>query len=94
MLRLAGDEAELITIAVDPKWRGKGVGRRCCAPLFDDLLLTPARRMLLEVAADNPRGDQALPASRALPRSPQRKGYYPAPDGTPATALVMARDLG
>ena len=26
MLRLAADEAELMTIAVEPKWRGKGVG--------------------------------------------------------------------
>ena len=24
----------------------------------------------------------------------ERKGYYPRPDGTPATAIVMARDLG
>jgi ribosomal-protein-alanine N-acetyltransferase len=26
MLRIAADEAELVTIAVDPKWRRKGVG--------------------------------------------------------------------
>jgi ribosomal-protein-alanine N-acetyltransferase len=24
----------------------------------------------------------------------ERKGYYPRADGTPATAIVMARDLG
>jgi ribosomal-protein-alanine N-acetyltransferase len=93
MLRHLGDDAELITIAVDRKWQRKGVGLALMRALFDDLMTTPARRLLLEVAADN------APALRlygklGFARLSERQGYYPRPDGSPATAIVMARDLG
>eukprot|EP01036_Dinobryon_divergens_P051461 gene51461-68869_t len=54
MLRLLGDDVELMTIAVDPKYRGKGVGAALMRACFEDLLMTPSKRMILEVAADNP----------------------------------------
>lgn len=93
MLRLAADEAEVISVAVDRKWRGKGVGRALLRAALEDLMMTPARRLFLEVAEDN------TPATRLYRREGfaevgKRAGYYPRPDGTPATALVMARDLG
>src|SRR5690606_4365505 len=53
MLRLVADEAELITIAVDPKWRGKGIGAALLRAALEALTMTPARRFFLEVAADN-----------------------------------------
>lgn len=93
MVRLVGDEAELITIAVDPKWRRRGVGAALLRAVFDDLLMTPARRMFLEVAADNAAAIR-LYGKYGFARVSERKGYYPRPDGTPATAIVMARDLG
>ena len=93
MTRLVGDEAELITIAVDPKWRKKGVGAALLRAVFDDLLMTSARRMFLEVAADNAAAIKLYGKFGFLKVS-ERKGYYPRPDGTPATAIVMARDLG
>lgn len=93
LIRVVADEAELLTIAVDPKWRGKRVGQALLKAVFDDLLLTPAKRMFLEVSEENAaaiklyqREDFAVISSR--------KGYYPKPDGSQATALVMARDLG
>jgi len=93
MLRLAADEAELMTIAVDPKWRGKGVGRALLEAAFADLLMSPARRMFLEVAADNAAAI-ALYRGHGFAEIGRRSGYYPRPDGTPATALVMSRNLG
>ena len=93
MLRLAADEAELMTIAVDPKWRGKGVGRALLEAAFADLLMSPARRMFLEVAADNAAAI-ALYRGHGFAEVGRRDGYYPRPDGTPATALVMSCNLG
>ncbi|HEY0918176.1 ribosomal protein S18-alanine N-acetyltransferase [Devosia sp.] len=93
MLRLAADEAELVTIAVDPRWRKKGVGLALMRALFEDLRMTPARRLFLEVAADNAAALR-LYGKLGFARVGERRGYYPRPDGAPATALVMARDLG
>lgn len=92
MLRLAGDEAELITIAIDPKLRGKGFGTALMRAMFDDLLRSPARRMVLEVAEDNPSA-LALYRKQRFREIGRRAGYYARANGVPATALVMARDL-
>ena len=93
MLRHLGEDAELITIAVDPRWRGKGVGRALLEAFFDDLRMSPAKRLVLEVAADN---EAALKLYNALgfEKISERSGYYARPNGQPATAIVMARDVG
>lgn len=93
MLRLLGDDVELMTIAVEPKFRGKGVGEALLKACFEDLLMTPSRRMILEVAADNPAAIR-LYGKLGFAKVSERKGYYARPDGQPATALVMARELG
>jgi ribosomal-protein-alanine N-acetyltransferase len=92
MLRLLGDDVELMTIAVDPKFRGKGVGAAIMKACFADLLMTPSKRMILEVAADNPAAIK-LYRNLGFQKISERKGYYARPDGQPATALVMARNL-
>ena len=93
MIRHLGEEAELITIAVDKKWRSKGVGLSLMRAVFDDLLMSPARKLFLEVATDNAAALK-LYGKLGFAKISERKGYYPRPDGTPATAIVMARDLG
>lgn len=93
MLRLAADEAELMTIAVAPKWRGKGVAAALLRAGFEDLLMSRARRLYLEVAADNGPA-LALYRRHGFAEIGRRDGYYARPDGKPATALVMSRDLG
>src|SRR5690606_38700379 len=92
MLRLLGDDAELMTIAVARKFQGKGVGAALLGAALADLRMTAARRMVLEVATDNPPA-LALYRRHGFTRVGERQGYYARPDGVPATALVMARDL-
>ncbi len=92
MLRLAADEAELITVAVDKGWRKRGIGRALLSAVIEDLRMTPARRLFLEVAADNPAALK-LYARHGFAKLSERQGYYARPDGRPATAIVMARDL-
>lgn len=93
MLRHLVDEVELITIAVDRRWRRKGVGLLLMRALLEALRMSSARRILLEVADDNAAAIR-LYDKLGFARIGERKGYYPRPDGTPATAIVMARDLG
>jgi ribosomal-protein-alanine N-acetyltransferase len=93
MLRLAADEAELMTIAVDPKWRSKGIGAALLRAGLEDLLTSRARRLFLEVAADNAPAI-ALYHRHGFAEIGRRDGYYARPDGKPATALVMSRNLG
>jgi ribosomal-protein-alanine N-acetyltransferase len=93
MLRLAADEAELMTIAVDPKRRNKGLGAALLNACLADLMTTSAKRLFLEVAADNAPAI-ALYRRHGFVEIGRRTGYYPRPDGQPATALVMARNLG
>lgn len=92
MLRLLGDDAELMTIAVEPKYRSKGVATALMRACFEDLLMTPSKRMILEVAADNPAAIKVY-SRLGFTKLSERKGYYARPDGQPATALVMARPL-
>ena len=93
MLRLAADDAELMTIAVDPKWRGKGIGAALLRAAFEDLLMSPAKKLFLEVAADNPAAI-ALYRKQGFAEIGRREGYFARANGQPATALVMARNLG
>jgi len=93
LIRVASDEAELITIAVDPKWRGKGIGRALLSAGFDRLLMTAAKAIFLEVAEDNPAAIALYRRSGFTPVG-RRGAYYARADGPPAAALVMRRVLG
>lgn len=92
LLRVGADEAELISIAVDPKWRGKGIGAALMRAALDDLRTTPARRLFLEVAIDNPAAVSLYKRLR-FAEIGRREAYYARATGAPATALVMALDL-
>lgn len=93
LIRTVLDEAELLTIAVEPKWRGKRIGQALLRAVFEDLRMSPARRMFLEVDEQNAAAVK-LYGREGFAKISTRKGYYPRTDGTAATALVMARDLG
>ena len=87
--RLAAGEAEILSVAMAPAWRGRGLSR----PLLDLHLRRLAglgvHAVFLEV------GESNAPAQRLYSRAGfhevgRRRGYYE--DG--ATALVLRRDLG
>lgn len=93
LIRLVADESELLTIVVDPKWRSKHIGQALLRAVFADLMMSPARSMFLEVDEQNAAAIR-LYTREGFQEISRRKGYYPRPDGSAATALVMKRDLG
>lgn len=86
--RVAGDEAEILTIAVLPPWRRHGLGQRLLDHAMAESRARGAEVMFLEVAADN-QAAQALYLARGFVRVGVRKGYYAGKD-----ALVMRAELG
>jgi ribosomal-protein-alanine N-acetyltransferase len=87
--RLVTGEAEILSIAIAPAWRGRGLAR----PLLDmhmrRLAGLGARTVFLEVDRHNAPAN-GLYMKAGFYEVGERKGYY---DGG-ATALVLRRDLG
>ncbi|WP_407049015.1 GNAT family N-acetyltransferase [Methyloraptor flagellatus] len=92
LFRHLGDEAEVLTIAVDPRYRTRGHGRGVLDAAIRRLYRDRAEALFLEVDAEN---TPALALYRRLGfrQVGERKGYYARPDAPPATALVMRADL-
>lgn len=90
--RVTGDEAELLTIVVAPKHRGKGVGAALMRAALQDLPMRAARRMLLEVDEGNEPAIR-LYSGLGFIRIGERQAYYARRDGSAATALVMGFEL-
>jgi ribosomal-protein-alanine N-acetyltransferase len=91
--RIAVDEAELLSIAVSSKRRGKGGSSKLLARHLARLQAAGARRVFLEVDEHN------VPALRLYARFGFseigiRPAYYARPDGTHGQARVLARALG
>jgi len=88
LARVAADEAEVLTLAVDPAVRRHGLGRA----LLEQVLATARQRgvhaIFLEVASGNGPG-RALYAGAGFVTVGRRQGYYP--DG--GDALVLRRPL-
>jgi ribosomal-protein-alanine N-acetyltransferase len=90
--RLAAEEAEILTIAVDRARRKAGVGRDLLRAHLAQVAAAGAARIFLEVDEHNAAA-LALYAHFGFARVGVRKGYYKRPDGTAAAALVMRREL-
>ena len=92
VFRFSGDEAELLSLAVARKWRGKGIGGALMQAAREDLRNTAVEHMFLEVEDGNA---PALALYRGLGfvEVGRRKAYYPKPDGGAATALIMRADI-
>ncbi|WP_307781329.1 GNAT family N-acetyltransferase [Agilicoccus flavus] len=86
-LDLAGEVADVMTIAVVPAARGAGHGRTLLAALEDAARAAGARHVLLEVQADNAAA-LGLYAARGFVEISRRRRYYGDVD-----AVVMRLDL-
>lgn len=84
-----GGQADVLTIAVDPRHWGRGIG----SALLGELIAEAARRgcteVFLEVREDNPRA-RTLYRNRGFTEIGLRRGYYQ-PSGV--NAVVMRKEL-
>lgn len=92
MGRAVAGEAELLTLAVLPTARGRGLGGRLVHGFLSAAQARAATTAFLEVAAGN---DTAIRVyERAgFAQTGRRKGYYSAPDGQRIDALILSRAL-
>jgi ribosomal-protein-alanine N-acetyltransferase len=88
MVRIAADEAEILTIAVSPTRRGNGFGRLLMEEALRRLYRERVAACVLEVNCDN---EPALGLYRRLgfEEVGARKGYYDSVGGSGGSALVM-----
>jgi ribosomal-protein-alanine acetyltransferase len=86
---IGAPDADVLTIAVDAGVRGRGIGRALLAHLLDAAARRGARRVFLEVRADNPVA-QALYVSEGFEPIGRRPHYYQPDD---VDAVVMRLDL-
>jgi [ribosomal protein S18]-alanine N-acetyltransferase len=90
--RLAGGEAEILSVAVAPSRRGRGLARKLLDLHLRRLAGLGATAVFLEVDEDN------APARRLYDRARfrdvgRRPAYYARGTQPPANALVLRRDL-
>lgn len=91
MLRVAADEAEILTLAVRPESRRRGAGRGLLVAAMQAATAAGASRMLLEVAEDNAAA-RALYAATGFAPVGRRPRYYP--DGRDAMVLAAPLPAG
>jgi ribosomal-protein-alanine N-acetyltransferase len=90
--RMAADEAEILSIAVAQRYRGRAVARSILRHHLGRLAALGVRKVFLEV---DERNVSALRLYRHAGFSEvgRRKGYYPNAAGGPTAALVLRRNL-
>lgn len=88
LMRMAADEAELLTIAVAPAHWRRGIGRTLLDAIVGASRASGARALFLEVAADNGAA-RALYDQAGFGVVGRRQGYYRRAAGPPADAIVM-----
>ncbi len=90
--RLVVDEAEILTIAVAPRFRRRGVGSALLATHLASLAGRGAKVLFLEVEAGN-HAALALYAQFDFHQIGERKAYYRKADGSSEAALMLRRDF-
>jgi ribosomal-protein-alanine N-acetyltransferase len=87
--RHAASEAEILSVAIAPKWRGRGLARPLLNLHLRRLAGFGVRAVFLDVDKSNAPA-RALYKRAGFHEVGQRQGYY----AGGATALVLRRDLG
>ncbi len=91
--RGAAGEAEVLTIAVDPGQRRRGIGRHLLDRHLRTLAEARVGTLFLEVEEANAAA-RALYVAAGFTEVGRREAYYRAPDGSRAAALILRRTLG
>ena len=92
LAQFVADEAEILSIGVAPDWQKKGVGRRLIDGLARALQRAEAKKVFLEVAADNDAALQLYSKAGFLGTG-LRRGYYERPGAAPVDAVTLALRL-
>jgi len=92
LTRTVADEAEILTLAVAPDARRRGIGRALVEAAAQEAARRGARSFFLEVAEDNPAA-LALYEDVGFQAVGLRRAYYARPGAPPADALVLRRPL-
>lgn len=90
--RVTLDEAELLTVAVDPAARRQGTARACLTGFEAEAARRGAARVFLEVARTNTAA-RALYVGAGYVEDGFRRGYYRCADGPPVDAVLMSKPL-
>jgi Fur family ferric uptake transcriptional regulator len=91
LVRVAADEAEILTLGTGPAHRRRGVAARLVEAAAGMAAAGGARALFLEVAEDNLPA-RGLYAGHGFAEVGRRKGYYSGGAGS-VDALVLRRDL-
>jgi len=89
VLGLAGEDAEIESLAVTAEWRRHGVARQICSDLLNWARARHAKHASLEVRVSNAAA-RSLYQSLGFREVALRRGYYRDPE---EDALVMTTDL-
>ena len=92
LCRVAADEAELLTLAVEPECRRSGIGAALLSDCETGAGKAGATRLFLEVGAGN-HAARRLYERAGYREAGRRKGYYERPDGSRDDALIMEKAL-
>ena len=92
LVRRTVEEAEVLTLAVDPAHRRRGLARRLLDHALEALRQRGTISCFLEVAIDN-QAARGLYAGAGFTQVATRRDYYQRPNGARADAIVMRRDL-
>jgi [ribosomal protein S18]-alanine N-acetyltransferase len=90
--RMGADEAEILTIAIDPRYRGHGLSRNLLLTHLGHLAARGVRTIFLEVEENN-RPALSLYKRTGFAVVGRRERYYQEPGGEQSNALLMRRDL-
>ncbi|KPQ14458.1 MAG: ribosomal-protein-alanine N-acetyltransferase [Rhodobacteraceae bacterium HLUCCO18] len=93
LLRVSGEEAELLSLDVLPEARRRGLGSEILREALHEAQARGACEVYLEVDTENAAALALYDRAGFVTRG-TRKRYYRKPDGTWGDALVMARFFG
>jgi ribosomal-protein-alanine N-acetyltransferase len=89
--RTGYEEEELLLFAVDPRWRGRGIGRALLHRFASDACGRGARRLLLEMRRGNPA--ESLYRRFGFAAIGERRNYYRTRDGQMIDAITFAHEI-